>query len=130
LHSLVTRLRGPIPSRQPVINYTTSACGVQGKLTDLSEGAWRLARIERSGGMSRGLQARLFARVGFFGKGSWRYRIPGFGRVDWPAFISTLKEVGYDGAVTVENEDPVFRGPRNLEGIRLGYNHLRPLICA
>ncbi|MDP6381002.1 MAG: sugar phosphate isomerase/epimerase, partial [Phycisphaerae bacterium] len=69
-------------------------------------------------------------REGIFSRGWWRYRIPGFGEVDWPAFISTLKEVGYDGAVTVENEDPVFSGSRSLDGIRLGYNHLRPLICA
>ncbi|MDK1031500.1 MAG: sugar phosphate isomerase/epimerase family protein [Planctomycetia bacterium] len=88
------------------------------------------SRIYHVHGKDTEIREDVLSRVGIFGKGWWRYRIPGFGRVDWPAFISTLKEVGYDGAVTVENEDPVFCGPRSLEGIRLGYNHLRPLICA
>ncbi|MDP6379883.1 MAG: sugar phosphate isomerase/epimerase family protein [Phycisphaerae bacterium] len=72
----------------------------------------------------------VLARAGSFGGGWWRYRIPGFGQVDWPAFISILKEVGYDGGVAIEHEDPVFAGKRRVEGLELGYNHLRPLICA
>ncbi|MDK1031870.1 MAG: sugar phosphate isomerase/epimerase family protein [Planctomycetia bacterium] len=72
----------------------------------------------------------VLSAVGSYGSGWWRYRIPGFGQVDWPAFVSTLKEGGYDGGVAIEHEDPVFAGARRVEGLRLGYNHLRPIICA
>jgi sugar phosphate isomerase/epimerase len=33
------------------------------------------------------------------------------GAVDWPAFVATLKEVGYDGALTMEAVAPVDRTP-------------------
>ena len=65
---------------------------------------------------------------GFFSGGWWRYRIPGFGVVDWPGFISVLREVGFDGGAAIEHEDGVFSGDRWEEGLRLGYNFLRPLI--
>ncbi len=38
---------------------------------------------------------------------------PGLGHLDWPAIISTLKEVGYDGAVSVEFCPPLDRTPAN-----------------
>src|SRR5215469_8890419 len=28
----------------------------------------------------------------------WRYRLPGLGQIDWPAFFTVLQEVGYTGA--------------------------------
>lgn len=68
------------------------------------------------------------SEVGIFGSGWWRYRIPGFGIVNWAEFISALKEVGFDGGCAIEHEDPVFSGPRRVEGLKLGYNHLRPII--
>jgi sugar phosphate isomerase/epimerase len=37
----------------------------------------------------------------------------GMGSIDWKAFISTLKEIGYDGALTVEFVAPVDRTPAN-----------------
>ena len=66
---------------------------------------------------------------GFFTTGWWRYRIPGFGVVKWAEFISVLREGGYDGGIAIEHEDQVFWGPRHTEGLQLGYNNLRPLIC-
>ncbi len=36
---------------------------------------------------------------------------PGMGSVDWPAFVSELKSVGYDGALTMEAVAPVDRTP-------------------
>jgi sugar phosphate isomerase/epimerase len=68
------------------------------------------------------------AEVGIFGRGWWRYRIPGFGIVNWAEFISALREVGFDGGCAIEHEDPVFSGERRTEGLKLGYNHLKPLI--
>lgn len=69
----------------------------------------------------------VLACKGFFGRGWWRYRIPGFGVIDWPGFISALREVGYNGGAAIEHEDPVFSGERRVEGLKLGYNYLRPL---
>ena len=65
---------------------------------------------------------------GFFSRGWWRYRIPGFGVIDWAEFISALKEVGFDGGAAIEHEDPIFSGERRVEGLQLGCNHLRPMI--
>jgi sugar phosphate isomerase/epimerase len=65
---------------------------------------------------------------GFFSRGWWRYRLPGYGEIDWPRFTSLLKEVGYDGAIAVEHEDPVFSGDRRVEGLRKAHDFLRPLV--
>ena len=58
---------------------------------------------------------------------SWRYRIPGFGAVRWPAFLSALYEAGYEGVLSIEHEDPVFWGTQQkvLRGLRLGQRYLR-----
>ena len=40
----------------------------------------------------------------------WRFRVPGYGSVDWKGFFSVLAEAGYQGAMNIENEDP-FYGP-------------------
>lgn len=62
--------------------------------------------------------------------GWWRYRLPGFGEVDWALFIRKLYDSGFDGVLSIEHEDPVFEGSRELveRGLILGYNHLKPLI--
>jgi sugar phosphate isomerase/epimerase len=56
--------------------------------------------------------------VGILGEGWWRYRLPGLGAVDWGKFISTLYEAGYDGAISIEHEDPVWEG--SLEKVQRG----------
>ncbi len=66
--------------------------------------------------------------VSIFGKGWWRYRLPGFGEVDWQGFLSVLKEAGYKGGVVIEHEDPVFEGERREEGVVHSYKFLSPLI--
>jgi len=68
------------------------------------------------------------AQYGTLSRGWWRYRIPGFGVINWAEFISALKEVGFDGGAAIEHEDPIFSGARRVEGLKLGFNHLRPLI--
>jgi sugar phosphate isomerase/epimerase len=40
----------------------------------------------------------------------WRYRLPGWGLVDWPAFLTVLYDTGYDHIIAIEHEDPVWRG--------------------
>jgi len=62
---------------------------------------------------------------------SWfRYRIPGFGEVKWAEFISTLAEIGYDGAISIEHEDPVWRGDEEKvkRGLILGRKHLEQYV--
>ena len=50
------------------------------------------------------------ARQGIFGNGWWRYRLPGCGDVNWTAVASALADIGYDGAIDIENEDPLRLG--------------------
>lgn len=68
------------------------------------------------------------AEGGIYGEGWWRYRLPGFGEVDWAEFISALYEIGYEGDIAIEHEDGVFSGRRFPLGLRLAYNHLAPLM--
>ena len=56
----------------------------------------------------------------------WRYRVPGWGEIDWRRFLSILGETGYDGYVSIEHEDPLLG--RSVEevkkGILMGKAHL------
>jgi len=54
----------------------------------------------------------------------WRYRIPGWGEIDWNEFIAALNDIGYTGGMAIEHEDPIFAGPRRVEGLILGFKHL------
>jgi len=38
----------------------------------------------------------------------WRFRVPGYGSVDWKGFFSVLAETGYSGAMNIENEDEFY----------------------
>jgi sugar phosphate isomerase/epimerase len=38
----------------------------------------------------------------------WRFRVPGSGAMDWKAFFAVLAEVGYSGAMNIENEDQFY----------------------
>jgi sugar phosphate isomerase/epimerase len=69
-------------------------------------------------------------RYGIFGQqinapsdwpgGWWRYRIPGFGQVNWKAIQNALYEMEYTGSMIIEHEDPVFGGDRSENGLGLG----------
>jgi sugar phosphate isomerase/epimerase len=41
----------------------------------------------------------------------WRFRVPGYGSVDWKGFFSVLAESGYTGAMNIENEDAFYYPP-------------------
>ena len=51
--------------------------------------------------------ARL-ARVGYGGDGWWRYVLPGYGRIRWGEFVGALRDIGYDGVLSIEHEDRAF----------------------
>jgi sugar phosphate isomerase/epimerase len=78
-------------------------------------------------------------RYGVFGRvvdrqpwvsGWWRYRIPGLGEVDWRRLVDRLHQAGYDGAVSVEHEDPVWSGDpeRVRRGLAFAERTLGPLV--
>lgn len=48
----------------------------------------------------------------------WRHRLPGLGEVNWGKVIANLDEIGYDGTLSIEHEDPVWEG--NLEKVQQG----------
>ena len=64
------------------------------------------------------------ASVGVLGAGWWRYRLPGLGKIDWKAFVSTLREVGYSGDLAIEHEDPLYEGEKAHEGLLLAKRNL------
>ncbi len=45
------------------------------------------------------------AHVGVYGRGWWRYVIPGFGNINWGEYVSHLRANGYDGVMSIEHED-------------------------
>ncbi len=65
---------------------------------------------------------------GVFSSGWWRFRVPGWGEINWVRFLAALNDVGYDGGIAIEHEDSVFSGDRFEEGLELGYNTLAPLM--
>ena len=69
------------------------------------------------------------SKVGTHGRGWWRYRLPGFGCLDWWKFFAILNEENYIGNAVIEHEDPVFSGERHLEGLTISGHYLRRLIC-
>jgi sugar phosphate isomerase/epimerase len=68
------------------------------------------------------------ASNGIYSGGWWRFRIPGWGEINWARFISALQDAGYTGGIAIEHEDPVYSGERFEEGLQLGYNTLAPLL--
>lgn len=43
----------------------------------------------------------------------WRYRIPGMGTIDWRSFFSVLQDMGYDGGMSIEQEDELYGADNN-----------------
>ncbi len=68
----------------------------------------------------------------------WRFRLPGFGIVDWKGFFTVLMDAGYEGAMNIEHEDelyyPPYAGAEFTEqfkaGYRLAHRFLRQLVPA
>jgi len=60
-------------------------------------------------------------RLGCRSTSWWRYVIPGFGGIDWGAYVSRLRGIQYDGVLSIEHEDKTF-GPE--EGLEKGLAHL------
>jgi len=71
------------------------------------------------------LDNEILKREGILGSGWWRYRVPGYGQIDWQRIFGALADIGYKGDVVIEHEDPVFENELFEQGLRLGLRHLR-----
>jgi len=66
----------------------------------------------------------------------WRYRIPGYGSVDWPGVFTVLMDAGYQGSMNIEHEDDTYGRPLpdgNFSedykvGFRMGLRYLRQYV--
>jgi sugar phosphate isomerase/epimerase len=62
----------------------------------------------------------------------WRYRLPGFGVIDWRKFADVLGEIGYEGPINIEHEDQVWGFtkdvPRMQEGLLLCKDYIERTI--
>lgn len=63
-------------------------------------------------------------------EGYWRYRMPGLGQVDWEKFVKALKDIGYDGVLSIEHEDLLYGGTevKVKEGLVLGRQHIEQFV--
>jgi sugar phosphate isomerase/epimerase len=72
------------------------------------------------------------ARSGLLAHGPWdrrdrgfRFRVPGWGNIDWKRVITELKLAGYTGTISVEHEDPTMG---RVEGLERALATLAPLM--
>ncbi len=56
---------------------------------------------------------------------SFRFRIPGWGSIDWKSIITELYLVGYDGALNYEHEDVTMS---RADGVKKTIAYLKPLL--
>ena len=66
------------------------------------------------------------ARVGVQGDGWWRYTLPGYGRIRWGDFVTTLRDAGYDDVLSIEHEDRAFPPE---EGFQKAARYLNALVA-
>jgi sugar phosphate isomerase/epimerase len=76
--------------------------------------------------------AHRVARSGLLAHGDWsrpergfRFRVPGWGDLDWKRLITELQVAGYRGVLAVEHEDPTMSRD---EGLRPALLHLAPIV--
>ena len=72
------------------------------------------------------------ARSGLQAHGAWgrpgrgfRFRVPGWGDLQWRRILTELQVTGYRGVIAIEHEDPTFAP---IEGIEQAVRHLEPLL--
>jgi sugar phosphate isomerase/epimerase len=67
----------------------------------------------------------------------WVYRLPGLGSIDWAAFFTVLQRAGYQGAMSIEHEDPLYGSPNRpgpdfnpdyAMGFRMAHKYLRQYV--
>ena len=90
------------------------------------------ARIRHVHGKDGERVQHAVARSGMLAHGAWdrpgrgfRFRVPGWGDLDWRRLITELHLHGYDGVISIEHEDPTMS---RVEGVRQAVRHLQPLL--
>jgi sugar phosphate isomerase/epimerase len=79
---------------------------------DCVRAAWEMqARIHAVHAKDTEITKAVLQQVGIHGEGWWRYRIPGQGLIDWPAFITVLLQAKFAGGIAVEHEDEFWDKP-------------------
>ena len=70
------------------------------------------------------------AKDGIYSVDWWVPRIPGSGHIDWEKFVDSLRKIGYDGAISIELEDPLWEENEKKvkEGLSKAANYLRPIM--
>jgi sugar phosphate isomerase/epimerase len=61
------------------------------------------------------------AHVGIYGRGWWRYVVPGSGNIHWGEYINHLRSHGYRGVLSIEHEDSALT---REQGFILAQRHL------
>ncbi|NLJ36664.1 MAG: sugar phosphate isomerase/epimerase [candidate division WS1 bacterium] len=67
------------------------------------------------------IRRHVLAYLGNQDHSHWRYVIPGYGEIDWGVYIARLRDVGYNGVLSIEHEDRAFG---REEGFIKGLRHL------
>jgi sugar phosphate isomerase/epimerase len=103
------RMFADLPSRNFGLNYDPSHFVLQ-QMDPLSPLREFKARLFHLHAKDMTVQSDRLNEVGVFAfPNEWhRPRIPGFGSIDWAAFMAALYEIGYAGPVCVEVEDDTF----------------------
>ena len=67
----------------------------------------------------------------------WLYRLPGLGSINWAEFFTVLQRAGYQGAMSIEHEDPLYGSPNRpgpdftadyAMGFRMARRYLRQYV--
>lgn len=60
----------------------------------------------------------------------WEYRLPGLGEIDWGEYISSLYDIGFDGTIALEHEDPRFEKDSDQfwKGAEIGYKSIESYV--
>ena len=68
--------------------------------------------------------------AGVFGKGTYSYPLPGRGDINWITLLGALKENGYSGVLSIEQEDNLYHWtPEKIkEGLLLGQRNLQEFL--
>lgn len=88
--------------------------------------------IDDRGRNRYGVFGRALDRRNPWASGWWHYRMPGLGSVDWRGVIDALYQIGYDGAIAIEHEDPLWSGDesRIYAGLEIARRTIQPLLVA
>lgn len=67
----------------------------------------------------------------------WLYRLPGLGSINWADFFTVLQRAGYQGAMSMEHEDPLYGSPNRpgpdftadyAMGFKMAHRYLRQYV--